>query len=130
MSVVVPTSASPARGLHVWHTQPTNGPPTTVVPNPSREYIDITRPRKDWWDSACMCEFATEPLSDDMKYLAGLQHIQYVFVYPELGDIVLAGPGEGWKINQAAVGVVFSSGDAMEGPIAFAEKRPPNWQGK
>ena len=41
-----------------------------------------------------------EPLSDEMKYLAGLQHIQYVFVYPELGDIVLAGPGEGWKINQ------------------------------
>ncbi|HEX4143942.1 MAG TPA: DUF1598 domain-containing protein [Pirellulales bacterium] len=41
-----------------------------------------------------------EPLDDEMKYLAGLQHIQYVFVYPELGDIVLAGPGEGWKINQ------------------------------
>jgi Protein of unknown function (DUF1598) len=40
-----------------------------------------------------------EPLTDEMKYLAGLQQIQYVFVYPELNDIVLAGPGEGWKIN-------------------------------
>jgi 1,4-dihydroxy-2-naphthoyl-CoA synthase len=37
---------------------------------------------------------------------------------------------EGWRINGEAVGVVFSSADAMEGPIAFAEKRAPNWQGK
>jgi enoyl-CoA hydratase len=37
---------------------------------------------------------------------------------------------EGWAINAEAVGVVFSSADAMEGPIAFAEKRGPNWQGK
>ena len=37
---------------------------------------------------------------------------------------------EGWKINGAAAGVVFSSADAMEGPVAFAEKRAPNWQGK
>jgi crotonobetainyl-CoA hydratase len=37
---------------------------------------------------------------------------------------------EGWKINAAAAGVVFSSADAMEGPMAFAEKRAPNWQGK
>jgi uncharacterized protein DUF1598 len=39
------------------------------------------------------------PISDDMRYLAGLQRIQYVFVYPEQNDIVLAGPGEGWKLN-------------------------------
>ena len=39
------------------------------------------------------------PLSDDMRYLAGLQRIQYVFVYPEQNDIVLAGPGEGWRIS-------------------------------
>ena len=37
---------------------------------------------------------------------------------------------EGWAINTEAVGVVFSSADAMEGPVAFAEKRAPNWQGK
>jgi enoyl-CoA hydratase len=36
---------------------------------------------------------------------------------------------EGWKINQEAVGVVFSSADAREGPVAFAEKREPHWSG-
>ena len=37
---------------------------------------------------------------------------------------------EGWAINNAAVPEVFGSADAMEGPVAFAEKRKPNWSGK
>jgi len=41
-----------------------------------------------------------KPLPDTIKYLAGLQQIQYVFVVPEQQDIVLAGPGEGWKVDQ------------------------------
>jgi hypothetical protein len=39
------------------------------------------------------------PLTDEIRYLGGLQRIQYVFVYPERGDIVIAGPAEGWKLN-------------------------------
>jgi hypothetical protein len=35
----------------------------------------------------------------EMRVLAGLQRIRYVFVYPEQNDIVLAGYGEGWKIG-------------------------------
>jgi enoyl-CoA hydratase/carnithine racemase len=37
---------------------------------------------------------------------------------------------EAWKINDTAKAVVFHSADAMEGPVAFAEKRAPNWQGR
>lgn len=33
---------------------------------------------------------------DSMRALAGLQRIQYVLVYPETGDIVLAGPAGDW----------------------------------
>ena len=35
-------------------------------------------------------------LPEEMRYLAGLSRIQYVFFYPDSGDIVLAGPAEGW----------------------------------
>jgi hypothetical protein len=35
-----------------------------------------------------------------IQYLAGLQRIDYVFVYPESGDIVIAGPAEGFAPNQ------------------------------
>jgi hypothetical protein len=45
------------------------------------------------------CTKNNKPISDAMKYLAGLQHIQYIFVYPEQKDIVLVGPGEGWKVD-------------------------------
>ena len=38
-------------------------------------------------------------IPDELRYLAGIQRIQYVFVYPEQNDIVLAGPGEGWTVN-------------------------------
>jgi hypothetical protein len=41
-----------------------------------------------------------EQVPDDVRFLAGLTRIQYVFVYPEEQDIVLAGPGEGWKVNE------------------------------
>ncbi|MGC3968381.1 MAG: DUF1598 domain-containing protein [Pirellulales bacterium] len=39
------------------------------------------------------------PIPEEMLLLAGLQKIDYVFVYPEQQDIVLAGFGEGWKTN-------------------------------
>ena len=40
-----------------------------------------------------------KPLPQDVKFLGGLQRIRYVLVYPEQKDIVLVGPGEGWKVE-------------------------------
>jgi hypothetical protein len=38
-------------------------------------------------------------LPQDIQFLAGLQRIQYVFVFPEENDIILAGPAEGWQVD-------------------------------
>jgi hypothetical protein len=50
------------------------------------------------------------PLPEEMQYLAGLQRIEYVFVYPERGDIVLAGPAEPWQVRGDASVVGAHSG--------------------
>ncbi|MDR3198135.1 MAG: DUF1598 domain-containing protein [Planctomycetaceae bacterium] len=39
---------------------------------------------------------ANGAVTEEMKYLAGIQRIRYVFYFPESKDIVLAGPAEGW----------------------------------
>ena len=49
-------------------------------------------------------------LPDDVRYLAGLQRIEYVFVYPEHHDIVLVGPGDGWRIDDNANVVGLTNG--------------------
>jgi hypothetical protein len=40
------------------------------------------------------------PVTEDLQNLAGLTRVQFVFLYPEQGDIVLAGPAEGWKVDE------------------------------
>jgi len=37
---------------------------------------------------------------------------------------------EAWALNQEAMTTVMGSRDAMEGAIAFAEKRAPVWSGE
>lgn len=43
----------------------------------------------------------------EMQFLAGLQRIDFVFVYPETGDLVIAGPAEGFAPN--AIGRVLGT---------------------
>lgn len=40
-------------------------------------------------------------LTDEMRNLAGLLRVRYVFCYPETGDVVIAGPAEGWVTDLA-----------------------------
>ncbi len=35
-------------------------------------------------------------VTEEMRFLAGIQRIKYVFYFPESKDIVVAGPAEGW----------------------------------
>ena len=46
-------------------------------------------------------------LTEETRYLAGLLRIRYVFFYPDSGDIVIAGPAEGWTTdaNDRVVGI-------------------------
>ena len=49
-------------------------------------------------------------ITDEMRYLAGLLRVRYVFFYPDSGDIVIAGPAEGWTTDPAGRVVGISSG--------------------
>jgi hypothetical protein len=49
-------------------------------------------------------------ITDEMKNLAGLLRVRYIFYYPESKDIVLAGPAEGWASDVSGRTVGISSG--------------------
>jgi len=48
--------------------------------------------------------------SGEMRHLAGLLRVKYVFFYPETNDIVIAGPAEGWMTDVAGRVVGITSG--------------------
>lgn len=60
--------------------------------------------------AVAQCVHDGKPLADEMLYLAGLQEIRYVLVYPEQNDIVLAGPGEGWRVDDRGTVVGINTG--------------------
>jgi len=51
-----------------------------------------------------------QPVPDAVQFLAGLQRVQFVLVYPEQGDVVLAGPAEGWRMDAMGTMVGLTSG--------------------
>lgn len=57
---------------------------------------------------------AHKPLDATMLALAGLQRIEYIFVYPESGDLVLAGPAGDWKVAKFGRVVSADTGQPIE----------------
>lgn len=54
-----------------------------------------------------------QSLPSDLLYLAGLQRVEYVFAYPDASDVVLAGPAEGFSVDDAGNVVGASSRAAV-----------------
>ncbi len=53
---------------------------------------------------------ASRQPTEEMLAMAGLEKIKYVFVYPETGDVVLAGPAGGWRTDEEGRVVSQASG--------------------
>ena len=61
-------------------------------------------------EAALQSQLAEGRVSDELKALAGLTSIQYVFYYPETQDIVVAGPAEGFVADPTERFVGIESG--------------------
>jgi hypothetical protein len=69
-----------------------------------------------------------QAIPDEMRFLAGLTSVDYVFVYPETGDIVIAGPAEGFMLDLSGRAVGLSTGTAtleLEDLIVALRAFPP-----
>jgi hypothetical protein len=71
------------------------------VPAGLDEYTDLRAVSlKQIEATIARCRAENKPIPEEVDYLAGLLRVKYVFVYPDRQDIVIAGPAEGWKMDQ------------------------------
>jgi len=54
-----------------------------------------------------------KPVADDIRYLKGLQRIEFVFVDQDAHDVLIAGPAEGWKVNDKGDVVGVTTGQPV-----------------
>lgn len=54
-----------------------------------------------------------QPATDAMRHLAGLQRVRFIFCDPESGEIIIAGPAEGWMPDAAGRSVGLQSGQPV-----------------
>ena len=57
----------------------------------------ISLPRLDAYVQSLQA--AGKPIPDDVANLAGMTRVQFLFVFPETGDIVIGGPATDWKLT-------------------------------
>lgn len=70
------------------------------VPNDLQKWTDLRFVSlKQLESEIAAARAANKPLPDAVRFVAGLQRVRYVLVYPEKKDIVIAGPAEGWKVD-------------------------------
>ena len=77
-----------------------------VAQNSQLRLVSLTRLEKEVQQ---LIEEGRSPV-ETMKMLAGLTKVEYVFVYPEDQEIVIAGPAEAWIYNEEGLAVGVESG--------------------
>ncbi len=81
------------------------------VPDGMNDRCDLRRVSLRRLDAVLAeCAATGKEVPDAVRYLAGLQQVRYVLVYPQRQDIVLAGPAEGWKVGERGTVVGVSTG--------------------
>ncbi len=74
--------------------------PTSPLKGDVRHPSELRRVSLTRLEKAVQLRLAAGQLpTDAMRVLAGLQRIEYVFVYPETGDLVVAGPAGDWRVG-------------------------------
>jgi hypothetical protein len=89
-------------------------PPTVAAGGDPRRastlrYVSLSRLERE----IIRRQAAHKPLDAAMLTLAGLQRVRYLFLYPESGDLVLAGPAGDWRVDPAGHVVSTDTGEPV-----------------
>ena len=68
---------------------------TNAARSSKLRYISLTRLERE----ILFRRAAGLPIDDSMQTMAGLKRVKFLFVYPETGDVILAGPAGDWKTD-------------------------------
>ncbi len=72
-----------------------------AAPSPARQKSSLRKISLPRLERAVQLRAAAgQPPTSDMRFLAGLQRIQYVLLDPENHDVILAGPAGDWREDQ------------------------------